>query len=55
MFMKLKTQMDQQDRRAPKRKPNNRMVGKPNSQLKTQTKKTTTTTSSEEKTLPTIE
>jgi hypothetical protein len=51
MFMKLKTQMDLQDRQTPKRKPNNRMGGKPNSQLKTQTKKT----SSEEKTLPTID
>jgi hypothetical protein len=54
MFMKLKTQMDQQDRQTPKRKPNNKMDGKPNYQLKTQTKKTTTTCS-EEKTLPTIE
>jgi len=51
--MKLKTQMDQQDRQTPERKPNNRMGGKSNSQLKTQTRKTTT--SSEEKTLPTIE
>ncbi len=50
--MKLETQMDQQDRQTPKRKPNNRMGGKPNYQLKTETKKKT---SSEEKTLPTIE
>jgi hypothetical protein len=52
MFMKLKTQMDQQDLQTTKRKPNNRMGGKPNHQLKTQTKRTTC---SDEKTLPTIE
>jgi hypothetical protein len=39
MFMKLKTQMDQQHRQTPKRKPNNRMGGKPNSQLKPKQRK----------------